>query len=296
MKETIDISTNKELEQQKIVLLELNKQLSARLEELQRTVDLQHQKESHKTKELEQQKILLHEISSLLNDEGRSLDDLFTILAHELKTPLVPIETYSDMFLKGLLGNLTDKQKERMKMVKTSASALNDIITNVIDSKKLESGKIKLNLRKNDIYKIVSLAIQKMDKQASAKGAWFYCSPLVVSVSCDEKRITQVLVNLIKNSINAVPDKTGEIKIAASDKGDHIEVKVADNGTGISPDKIENIFSKFSKNDMSETREDPGIGLGLYLCKQIVEKHGGKIWIESQEKRGTTVYFTLPKK
>ncbi len=208
---------------------------------------------------------------------------------------MVPIEAFTNMLLSGHFGDLNENQKERLEVVKTNVSSLRELVSNTIDSKKIELGQISMNKKKNDITKIVANVIATMDEEARKNGTWFFYSPgKTISAMCDSDRISQVLTNVIKNSMNAVKKDAGEIRISLIDDKDHIKVKIDDNGKGIPEEKLLKIFSKSYKTDMSETQKG-GVGLGLYLCKQIIDSHGGNIWIESDLGKGTTVHFTLPK-
>lgn len=286
----------KELEQVKIILSELNDCLSRKLEGLETDQFNEKSDQSHKIKELEQENMILEDLNEVLGKGEPSLDELFTILSHEFRTPIVPIKAYTDMLLEGYLGNLNTQQKERLEMVRASASSLNELVSSAILSKKIERGEIKMSLQRNDITKIINDVIVTMDKELRQNVAlMFYLPEREVFVFCDAERISLVLTNLIRNSLKAVEVGSGEIRINLEVEGKEDKITIKDNGRGIPEDKIPKIFSKFYKTDMSETRADGGIGLGLYLCKQIIDLHGGRMWIESMVGKGTSVHFTLPK-
>ena len=286
----------KELEQEKIILGELNEYLSRKLEGLETDQFSEKSDQFHKIKELEQEKIILEDLNEVLGKGEPSLDELFTILSHEFRTPVVPIKAYTEMLLEGHLGNLNTQQKERLEMVRDSASSLNELITSAILSKKIERGEIKMSLQRNDVTKIINDIIATMEKELRQRGAsMFYLPEREVFVSCDAERISLVLANLIRNSLKAVDRGSGEIRINLEVGGEEVKITIKDNGGGIPEDKLPKIFSKFYKTNMSETRADGGIGLGLYLCKQIIDLHGGRMWVESMVGKGTSVHFTLPK-
>jgi len=116
-----------------------------------------------------------------------------------------------------------------------------------------------------------------------------------VVVSHDSERIIQVLTNLIRNSLKAVQTKTGKIEVLLYDSPNEVRISVKDNGIGIPPEYLKNIFRKFYQIDSSLTREKGGSGLGLSICKGIIEEHGGKILAENNDTGGATFSFTLPK-
>jgi len=115
-----------------------------------------------------------------------------------------------------------------------------------------------------------------------------------ITLKCDPKRILQVLNNLVNNAIKFVPENTGRIELSARREGDYVIFSVKDNGTGISKEKQQYLFTKFYQVDASLNRKAGGSGLGLAICKGIVEAHGGRIWVESEESKGATFYFSIP--
>ena len=283
---------NKELEQQNIILKEINKHLE---EKLKKSEDgIERESEIHKINELEQQKILLNELNVMISKGDASLDEVLTILSHEFKTPMVPIKAYTDMLLEGQLGELTEGQKERLKIVQSGISSLHELVSNSIDSKKIELGQIRMNKVKTDLTKLIANVIKDTNAKMEKKVDWVYSPYEEIMALCDSERIHQVLVNLIKNCLKVIPNGNGKISVKAECVNNEAIVVVEDNGKGIPSDKLSTIFSKYGKTDRSETRDDAGIGLGLHLCKQIIDAHSGRIWIESKEKVGTRVYFTLP--
>jgi signal transduction histidine kinase len=227
---------------------------------------------------------------------GIAKDEFLAMITHELKTPLVPIQGYADILLSGHLGSLTDKQRERVSVIKSSAISLLQLISDLLDVQKIELGQLKMKKAMTDVYSTVDKSIQifrpqideykiKVENHVSKD----------IAVPHDAERIIQVLTNLIKNSLKAIKPNTGVIKIQAYDDRDEVKIVVIDNGAGIPPEKQASLFTKFYQVDASLTREKSGSGLGLSICRGIVETHGGKITLESTIGRGTTVMFTLPK-
>lgn len=223
-------------------------------------------------------------------------DEFLTMITHELKTPLVPIQGYADMLLGGHLGNLTDKQKERMGIIKSSATSLLQIISDLLDAQKLELGQLRMKKEVSPIQTTVLKSIQTLQPQIDEShiAVSSEISPKIL-VPHDEDRIAQVLTNLIKNSIKVVKPRVGVIKITASEDANEVRITVSDNGSGIPPEKQAKLFTKFYQADASLTREKGGSGLGLSICKGIVVAHGGKITLESTPGVGTNVTFSLPK-
>ncbi|HXG74898.1 MAG TPA: ATP-binding protein [Candidatus Nitrosotenuis sp.] len=223
-------------------------------------------------------------------------DEFLAMITHELKTPLVPIQGYADILLSGHLGNLTDKQRERIGIIKSSAASLLQLISDLLDVQKLELGQLKMKKIVADIHDTVAKSIQTLLPQIEADKITVENNvEKGLLVPHDTERINQVLTNLIKNSLKAVKPNTGKITITSDNDHDEIRIHVTDNGVGIPYEKQSKIFTKFYQVDASLTREKGGSGLGLSICKGIVEAHGGKISLKSAPDVGTTVTFSLPK-
>ena len=223
-------------------------------------------------------------------------DEFLTMITHELKTPLVPIQGYADMLLGGHIGSLTDKQKERMEIIKSSATSLLEIISDLLDTQKLELGQLRMKKEVSAIQNTILKSLQTLQPQIDENKITVSSdvSPKIL-ISHDTDRIIQVLTNLIKNSLKTVKPNVGVIKITASEDANEVRITVSDNGVGIPPEKQTKLFTKFYQADASLTREKGGSGLGLSICKGIIGAHGGKIKLESTPNVGTKVVFSLPK-
>jgi len=232
-------------------------------------------------------------------EEARKIDiakdEFLAMITHELKTPLVPIQGYSDILLSEHLGKLNPKQKERLSIIKSSSTSLLDLISDLLDAQKLELGQLRMEKSNNSIKNTIEKAVESLKPQAAEKKVKIISKPLNVTVLHDSERITQVLTNLIKNSLTAVKSKTGIITIEVQDSPSDVIINVKDNGIGIPTNKQKDLFKKFYQIDSSLTRERGGSGLGLAICKGIVENHDGKIWLESTPKVGSTFSFSIPK-
>ena len=222
-------------------------------------------------------------------------DEFLAMITHELKTPLVPIRGYTDILLSGHLGELSDKQKERIEIIKSSASSLLQLISDLLDVQKLELGQLKIQKENADIYDTITKSIQTLQPQIEEQRVSIVNDAIHVAIQHDPDRIGQVLTNLIKNSLKAVQPGTGKIRVYSEQTPDEIRIMVSDNGVGVPYDKQSKLFTKFYQADASMTREKGGSGLGLSICKGIVEIHGGKINMQSAPSSGTTVTFSLPK-
>jgi signal transduction histidine kinase len=223
-------------------------------------------------------------------------DEFLSMITHELKTPLVPIQGYVDILLGEHLGTLTEKQKERLKIIKTSSESLLRIISDLLDAQKLELGKLVVKKENHDIKDTIDRAVESLQPRALENKVTIkqHLNNEII-IPHDPERIRQVLTNLVKNSLDVVEPNSGLIEIFVEDSAKEVKISVKDNGPGIPIDKQENLFKKFYQVDTSLTREVGGSGLGLAICKGLIEEHGGAILVESTPGIGSTFTFTIPK-
>ena len=223
-------------------------------------------------------------------------DEFLSMITHELKTPLVPIQGYVDMLLGEHLGSLTEKQKDRLKIIRISAGSLLRIISDLLDAQKLELGKLVVKKENQNIKDTIDVAVQAIQPRATENKITIKQHlDKDILVPHDRERITQVLTNLLKNALDVVNPDTGVIEVYVEDSDKEIKINVKDNGPGIPIEKQGGLFKKFYQVDTSLTREVGGSGLGLAICKGLVEEHGGTISAESTPGAGTTFSFILPK-
>lgn len=230
-----------------------------------------------------------------LSEINKSKSEFIAMITHELKTPLVPIQGYVDLLLREHLGKLTEKQKERLEIVKNSSESLLNIVSDLLDVQKLELGQLKFVKKENNLKSMSEKAINTTNLQAVASKIQLANNVKDLHVYCDEARILQVIINLIRNSLKACQPEIGKIEISAEEFENEVKISVKDNGSGIPDSALDKLFHKFYQVDTSLTREHGGSGLGLSICKGIVEAHDGRIMVESKTGQGTTFSFTLPK-
>lgn len=261
-----------------------------------------------KTRELLKSNEELVKMAAEITEQDKKLrkadiekEEFSAMITHELKTPLVPVIGYSELLLDGTLGALNEKQRETVQVINSSAVSLSRLISDLLDARKLELGKMKFEMRPMSPGELIDNCIRVLKPLAQAKHVTLV--PRMnskesdgLSVPCDPKRINQVLGNLVNNGIKFVSANTGKVEISVSKKEDSGDMifSIKDNGVGIPKDKQQNIFKKFYQADTSMTRNAGGTGLGLAICKAIIDAHHGKIWFESEPGVGTTFYFSLP--
>jgi signal transduction histidine kinase len=222
-------------------------------------------------------------------------DEFLAMITHELKTPLVPIQGYSDILLNEHLGKLTDKQKERIAIIKSSSETLLSIISDLLDAQKLDLGQLRMTKKESDVKDTIQKAIETMKTEAESNNIEIISNASSLLLNHDPERISQVITNLIKNSIVAIKPNSGKIEVMMEDNPNEVKISIKDSGIGIPEEKQKDLFKKFYQVDTTLTRERGGSGLGLAICKGIIENHHGKISVHSKANQGATFSFTIPK-
>ncbi|MEX0656209.1 MAG: sensor histidine kinase [Nitrosopumilaceae archaeon] len=230
-----------------------------------------------------------------LKEVDKIKDEFSSMIAHELKSPLAPIQGYSELLMKGKLGELNERQKNSAKTIFDNAVRLLRLIQDILDARKLELGKLKHYLRDTSTKEITDSCINAFKTQAESKGIILTNGTQDIPLKCDAERIIQVLNNLVSNALKFVLPNQGKIEINTKLDNGSVVFSIKDNGIGIPKDKQDELFKKFYQVDTSLGRRSGGSGLGLAICKGIVELHGGRIWVESEEGKGTAIYFSVPK-
>ena len=261
-----------------------------------RTVALTDMSESYEIKrKLEEKEARIREQYDDLKKLDIAKEEFTSMISHELKTPLTPIMGWCQALKSPkILGNLNPKQLEAIEAIQSNAAKLRDLVGEMLDSQKLDMKKMKFDCKFIDVNEMMNFITKNVQSAIEPKHIEFLNvtteNPVLKS---DRNRIEQVLNNMIFNSIDFVPEK-GRIEIKAEKKDDRVLFMVKDNGMGIPKDKQSNLFKQFYQLDTSATRKHGGSGLGLSICKGIVEALGGEIWLESDAGKGATFYFTIP--
>jgi signal transduction histidine kinase len=253
-------------------------------------------KESNKVRSRTNQ---LGRINTKLKEFDKAKSEFISRMGHELRNPLQMIMLYSE----SLLGDkntekINPEQENIISGIFNSAIKIDTLLNDLLDIQKIELGKLKIFPTYVDVNDLINQNI-KEQKLLSKNKEIEIKSDIKTSakVYCDRQRIDQVLTNLIKNSIDFVPEKNGKIIIRAEDAGNSkVLFTVKDNGIGIPPEEIAKLFTMFYQVDTPIARQYPGSGLGLAICKGIIEQHGEKIWFDKTYSKGVAVKFTLPQK
>jgi signal transduction histidine kinase len=215
-------------------------------------------------------------------------------MSHELRTPLAAILGYAELMQEGFYEPLGQKSLDALTRIRSNGKHLLGLINTVLDIAKIESGQFTLNMAEYAIESVVETVRSATESLAQNKKLVLkteVAKSLPVGLG-DEQRLTQVLLNLVGNAIKFTD--AGEVSITAGASNGHFAVSVIDTGPGIPFDQQDRIFEQFHQVDSSNTKAKGGTGLGLAIAKQIVEMHGGRIWVESTMGKGSTFQMELP--
>jgi signal transduction histidine kinase/DNA-binding NarL/FixJ family response regulator len=224
--------------------------------------------------------------------------DFSAMIAHDLRSPLMNITGVTEVMLDGMFGPVTEEQKKWLLRVQANSHNLIDLVSDFLDLSKLESGYVNVSKQVISVTDLVRKSIESFQVVASNKKVRVAeaIDALLPSIFADPQRLEQVLNNLISNAIKFTGDG-GEVKVgAALAETRGIRVWVQDSGEGIPTDEISELFQKYRQGGNANNSNHKGTGLGLVICKMIVEAHGGTIWVESEEGRGSIFSFSLPLK
>ena len=215
-------------------------------------------------------------------------------MSHELRTPLAAMLGYAELLRDGMFGDLPEKATGIIERVQANGKHLLSLISTVLDISKIESGQFQLSLVEYSLDSMIETVRVATESLAAAKKLAFRTDAakgLPYGLG-DEPRLTQVLLNLVGNAIKFTD--AGEVCISAAVKSGRFVVSVSDTGPGIPDEERERIFDKFHQVDSTSTKTKGGTGLGLAIAKEIIEMHGGHIWVESSVGRGSTFHMELP--
>jgi signal transduction histidine kinase len=240
----------------------------------------------------------LEEAVSVAEASNKTKSEFLASMSHELRTPLNAIIGFSQVLHERYFGDLNEKQSEYVADIVDSGKHLLSLINDVLDLSKIEAGKMELEvsevkiadllqnslvmIKEKALSHIISLDLQIADNINGTK------------IAADERRLKQVMFNLLSNSAKFTPDG-GAITVEARKDKKELTISVSDTGIGMTPQEQKRLFEAFYQASGGIKGKTPGTGLGLAITKSIVEKHGGKIWMESAgPNKGSKFTFTLP--
>jgi signal transduction histidine kinase/CheY-like chemotaxis protein len=237
----------------------------------------------------------LEEKNRQLEVASRHKSEFLAQMSHELRTPLNAVIGFSEVLLERLFGELNEKQEEYLRDILGSGRHLLSLINDVLDVSRVEAGRMELEFRDLDVERVIEDALVLVREQAAKRGQTVALDvdADVPQARADERRIKQVVANLVGNAVKFTPEG-GRIVVGARCVDDTVQVFVSDNGIGVAAGDQERIFEAFSQASAGPQPKPEGTGLGLTLSRQIVELHGGRLWLESRAGEGSTFTFSLP--
>jgi signal transduction histidine kinase len=230
--------------------------------------------------------------------------DFVSLVAHELKNPMTSIKGYTDLLAGGAVGQINEMQTNFLNTIKSNVERMSTLVSDLNDNGKIEAGRLRLEYKATGIPELVDEVSRSIKRQIEDKKQTLeVILPEKISpVWADRIRVSQVLVNLVSNAYKYTPEG-GLLQVGVEETANQwdpegavrvVHLWVKDNGIGMSLEDQQKMFQKFFRSEDPKAREAPGTGLGLNITKSLVEMQGGKIWFESEYRKGTTFHFTVP--
>lgn len=233
---------------------------------------------------------------SKLKEIDKMKTDFFSLMSHELRTPLTTIKEGTNLFSESLEEQgATEKQKRLMTIINEECNRLIKLVNSLLDLSKMEAGMMVYNFHKAELPPLISKITDEIEPLAETRRIRIETeiSRELPFITMDTERMLQVLRNLIGNAVKFTPDE-GYVRISAKTVDKGVKVSVADSGAGISEEKVTAIFDKYYQDTLARSSKIKGTGLGLAIVRQVVNSHGGKVWVESTSEHGSVFSFVLP--
>ena len=243
-----------------------------------------------------EKRALAREAARLRYEKNQMRENLITLVSHQLRSPLLSIQQYFEVILKGFTGEVPNKQKEMLQEAGKRIDELINLINHWLNMSRIEAGNIIGNFQPVVLTSLVSQTVELMRPAAQEKKVALqtdFPERLAPVAGCAES-LKQAFTNIISNGIN-YNRQGGTASIKVRENGDYIVVEVSDTGIGIAPENLPLIFDEFFRVKAQETQNIPGTGLGLAIAKRIIEAHQGSIRAQSEPGKGTTISVFLPK-
>jgi len=247
------------------------------------------------SRKLREKERLLHEANDELKDQDRLKSEYVLRVAHDLKASLAAVQSCLKVVIDGMVGNINEKQSDMIQRAERRASSMIHFVKDLLDLSRIKSRR-DVQIKPLSLQEVISQAIDVLRIRPDSKNIVMQLKipPSLPEVLADRANLEHLFINLITNAIKYTPQKGG-ITIEAEEQDNQILVRITDTGIGIPAADLPKIFDEFFRSENAQVVEADGTGLGLAIVKHIVEIHGGKIWVESEENKGTCFSFTLPK-
>ncbi|HWT66645.1 MAG TPA: PAS domain S-box protein [Terracidiphilus sp.] len=223
----------------------------------------------------------------------RLKDEFVSTVSHELRTPLTSIRGALGLLSSGILGEITEKASNLLRIALSNSDRLVRLINDILDLERAQSGREPLVFRPVQMSELVRQSMDGMQLMAESAGVMLIHDKTQVEITADSDRLLQVLTNLLSNAVKFSPPNSA-VSIMLRPGSSGVTLSVIDQGRGIPADKLEAIFGRFQQVDASDSRQKGGSGLGLAICRAIVSQHNGRIWAERNPVRGSTFRVFLP--
>jgi len=268
------------LEQKSLELYEANQRLQAQAAKLELAV--------------QERARALEETLAKMQDALRAKGEFLAVVSHEIRTPMNGVLGMAQLLQTTAL---SEEQKRYVETIQTSGETLVSIINDILDISKLDSGNVRLDARPVELRAVVKEVIDLLGAQARNKGLYLdleIAADVPAWIKGDTTRLKQIITNLVGNALKFTHHGGVRVAMRTVQQGQFLECQVQDTGIGIPPDRVDRLFEKFSQVDSSITRRYGGTGLGLVICKRLVESMGGQIRVESKQHEGSIFTFLVP--
>ena len=296
-------------------LLEFKNKIEAHEKELEKTVEKRTKELREKVRELTEAKTALTNMMADLDETNKKLleaqkklkksfrelkkldvekDRFISIAAHELKTPMTAISGFAQLLKNEKIIEDKERREKYLKIIEEEIKRLSKLVTDVLDLSRIDLGTIKVFVEEVNVKEILNEVKDEMEELAKEKGLYLNIKidEKVSTIFTDREKLKRILVNLVSNGIKYT--EKGGVTIEAVKEKDKVRFCVCDTGIGIPKEHFKKIFTRFYQVASPHTRKVTGSGLGLSICKELVELLGGRIWFESKLGKGSKFYFTLP--
>lgn len=237
---------------------------------------------------------VFHDMAARLHEVDQMKKEFVGIISHELRTPLTSLQALLTVLEAGVLGELSEKTRKRIRGAEADVDRLIRLINELLDIEKMESGKLDMIFSECVLDEILDRSINSVRAFADQKEITITAEKTDEYFVADADRIVQVIINILSNAIKFSP-AASTITISANPTIERIEVRITDQGRGIPAEELASVFDRFKQVELDDERTKGGSGLGLAICKAVIEQHGGKIGVQSDEGKGSTFWFTIPR-
>ena len=230
--------------------------------------------------------------------------DFVSFVAHELKNPMTSIKGYSELLAAGSVGQINEMQANFLSTIRSNVERMSVLVSDLNDNAKIEANRLRLDFKPVEVGEVIDEVLRSAKRQVEDKRQTveLQLEPNLPQVWADRFRVGQVLTNLVSNA-HKYTSEGGQMLLGAEATNNQwdpggakrvVHLWVRDNGIGINIEDQAKIFQRFFRSDDMKAREVPGTGLGLNITKSLVEMQGGRIWFDSEFRKGTTFHFTIP--